>query len=144
MTPSQRTMLWQQQYKDKYNARMRLWRISRSLKQKQVTSQQRMDWWKNHPDNAKLIQKRYRQKHPQRILARIRVRQCKQQQRLPQWVNLKQIQLFYEQCPQGYHVDHIIPLQGKFVSGLHCLQNLQYMLASENMKKSNTFDITQQ
>lgn len=60
--------------------------------------------------------------------------------RTPAWADLKAIQHFYEACPAGYHVDHIIPLQGKLVSGLHVLENLQYLPASDNCSKNNTFD----
>lgn len=62
-------------------------------------------------------------------------------QRSPKWADLKAIQKFYENCPEGYHVDHIIPLQGKLVSGLHVLDNLQYLLAPQNMSKGNKFEV---
>jgi hypothetical protein len=55
----------------------------------------------------------------------------------PPWIDLKAIRLFYSKCPKGYHVDHIVPLQGKYVSGLHTLHNLQYLTQRENQSKGN-------
>ena len=51
--------------------------------------------------------------------------------------NLSIIKEFYSKCPIGYEVDHIIPLNGKNISGLHTITNLQYLKASENRRKSN-------
>lgn len=61
--------------------------------------------------------------------------------RVPSWADLGKIQEIYSNCPVGYHVDHIVPLQGKLVSGLHVENNLQYLRAEENLKKSNKYEI---
>lgn len=58
-------------------------------------------------------------------------------QATPKWTNVKAIQQFYFNCPKGYHVDHIVPLNGRLVSGLHIINNLQYLPAIDNLKKSN-------
>lgn len=69
--------------------------------------------------------------------------------RTPKWLSkeqIKEIASFYvmakelekvftwKQC-----VDHIVPLQGKTVSGLHVPWNLQILSASMNIEKGNKF-----
>jgi len=71
-------------------------------------------------------------------------------QRLPIWTteeNLKQIKAMYalaamlnKNTNTAWHVDHIIPLQGKTVSGLHVFENLQIIPAIENIRKRNNFE----
>lgn len=68
-------------------------------------------------------------------------------QRIPQWLSSDDKFLIEEiyslaalrtKCTGvPHHVDHIIPLRGKTVSGLHVPQNLQVILGSENSRKGN-------
>ena len=67
---------------------------------------------------------------------------------IPSWANLEAIKAIYEQCEEmnknndgvQYVVDHIIPLRGKNVCGLHVENNLQIIEMHENCRKSNKFD----
>lgn len=57
----------------------------------------------------------------------------------PKWINIEDLIKIYINKPDGYHVDHIIPLYGENVSGLHVPWNLQYLKAEDNLKKSNSY-----
>src|SRR5574343_262986 len=60
--------------------------------------------------------------------------------RTPPWANLKAIEAIYQEAAtKGLTVDHVIPLRGKLVSGLHVENNLQLLTKSENSKKGNKY-----
>jgi hypothetical protein len=66
----------------------------------------------------------------------------------PQWVNKEEIEEFYikariltKETGIKYEVDHIVPIQGKLVSGLHVPVNLQIITKFENISKNNKFTV---
>lgn len=51
-----------------------------------------------------------------------------------------ELNAIYANCPEGHHVDHIIPLSHPAVCGLHVPWNLQYLTEADNLAKGNRFD----
>lgn len=64
---------------------------------------------------------------------------AKRLKRYVAWADQNRMKEIYDRCPEGCDVDHIIPLIGKHVSGLHVPENLQYLPSQENRRKSNRF-----
>lgn len=66
-------------------------------------------------------------------------RRAKKLKATPFWSETCEIRELYKNCPKGYHIDHIVPLNHPLVCGLHVLANLQPIPAMDNMKKGNYF-----
>lgn len=58
----------------------------------------------------------------------------------PPWCDRSALNAFIDGCPPDHHLDHIIPLRGKNICGLHVIGNLQYLPSRENIAKSNKVD----
>jgi hypothetical protein len=93
----------------------------------------------------------YRENNIEVIRAKDRIRahtkKKKLKQRMPNWANKDKIALFYIKAKlmtwltgEQHHVDHIIPLNGKLVSGLHVEDNLQVLPFRDNLSKHNKFN----
>lgn len=70
-----------------------------------------------------------------------RLREIAEIRQRPKWADMNKIREIYVNRPEGYHVDHIVPLRGKYVCGFHVENNLQYLPAKENMRKHNTYEV---
>lgn len=92
--------------------------------------------------------------NPAKVNARTARRYAAKTQATPSWVSgNKDFQWMIEEAYAlaklrqkmlggVWEVDHIVPLRGKKVSGLHTPWNLQVVLASENRRKSNTYEVS--
>ena len=72
------------------------------------------------------------------------VRRANKKRATPKWANVSKIKQIYMACPFDFEVDHIIPLSNDLVCGLHVEHNLQYLSKSDNARKNNSFDGTQE
>lgn len=98
--------------------------------------------YSDNPEKVRATNNAWAKKNPKIWNHYGSLRRAIRRERTPQWADLKAIKEIYAACPPGYHVDHIIPLQGNLVSGLHVEGNLQYLLATENQRKFNRFEVS--
>lgn len=105
---------------------------------------------KNNPDKVRQSYlKSIKKRKPQKAAAEM-MRQASKLQATPKWLtpeHIEQIQAVYQAARQttllaGFscHVDHIVPLRGKNVCGLHAPWNLRVVSQSYNSKKRNNLD----
>ena len=95
------------------------------------------DWAAQNPERSKTRKAEWFQANPEKACASVARRKAAKLLRTPPWADLETIKLIYTGCPKGMTVDHIFPLQGETVSGLHVPENLQYLTPSQNSSKRN-------
>lgn len=110
--------------------------------------QQRFQTWRSkNVDRDRAKSREWQAQNHDRVIATIARRKAALLQRTPAWADHAAIDAVYERCQAivlatgiKQHVDHVIPLQGKLVSGLHVENNLAIIPAVENKQKSNLFE----
>ena len=106
-------------------------------------------WQEQNPDQVKITARNYGQNNKGIVNANTAKRYTSKIQRTPPWLtkkHLEDIREFYILAQElqwlsdpmdPLQVDHIVPLQGEIVSGLHVPWNLQVLPKSLNCRKSN-------
>ena len=102
------------------------------------------EWQKRYDASAKAKQRKklWRKQNSHKDNATQALRRARKINATPPWLTTeqkKEIQKFYiDAQDQGLTVDHIVPLKGKHVCGLHIPHNLQLLSVSENSSKGNS------
>jgi hypothetical protein len=89
---------------------------------------------------------RWAKNNPEKAVAKVRRRELAKIDRTPSWADHNKINAAYAWALLAsrvtgvqHHVDHVIPLQGENVSGLHVENNLQVLPWWDNLSKGNKF-----
>jgi hypothetical protein len=96
------------------------------------TPEEKEQYWLNHTINSRLSAS---------------ITRARKQNKYPVWADKEEIKKIYTEAVLmeketgiKYEVDHIIPLNGENVSGLHVHNNLQILTKLANINKTNKND----
>ena len=136
---------WYERNKELTKERARAWELANPEK----AAAKKIKWRQENREKHNTVNRIWNSKNKHVKAALEGKRRAAQLQRTPEWLtdtdlwvieeayHLAQLRTNLFNFP--WHVDHIIPLQGKSVSGLHVPSNLRVIPGSENVKKSNKY-----
>jgi len=124
---------WGQEYYIKNKERIRDYHLEYVTANRQELYQKNREWKKKNRGACNAAEAR---------------RRAQKIQATPAWADQAAIKSLYEEAKRlqdllgiEFHIDHVLPLQGELVCGLHVETNLQVVPATLNMKKSNKFKV---
>lgn len=155
----QRRRAWREANKERLAAKWRAWyethkeserakaRLRGQVNKKRKNETHRA-WGRAHPDRRLAYGRSWTKRHPAEKRAAKARRRAAELRQLAEWADHEAIKAIYAEAIRltretgiKHHVDHVIPLQGKLVWGLHVETNLQILTAKDNHKKGNRLDL---
>lgn len=151
-------LVYQEKNKENIRVNLELWRLNNiehivkyaekyREDNRSILAERARDYYNTNKDKCNLRLNEYRKNNPEKFIALNAKRRANKLNATPEWLTKEHVleieelflcaRMFRLYTGQEYHVDHIIPLQGKNVCGLHVPWNLQVILAKENLIKSN-------
>ena len=136
---------WRKANPEKCYANRKSWIERNPEKIKEISKKSNIAW---HERNPNYLKEHYKKNKQNYVAARTR-RRALQESATPNWltaIDKAMIQEMYDvsearfiQTGIKHHVDHIVPINGKNVSGMHVPWNLQVITAHENLSKGWRF-----
>jgi len=113
--------------------------------------QRRKDYYQNNLQKQRSSSQRWKDNNRERISIYNAMKRPERDERLkaatPKWVDQSSIVIKYKErdCLNrmtgvAHHVDHVVPLKGKNICGLHVPWNLRVILARDNLAKHNKWE----
>jgi hypothetical protein len=124
---------------------IRRWRAAHPDREDLEKARARKTRWRtNNREYHNSVSARWARRNPDKVAANwISRERCKQQARVA-WADPEKIKAIYSEAALAtkifevpYHVDHIVPLKGENVCGLHWEDNLRVLLGTKNLSKKN-------
>ena len=116
---------------------------------KEAVIKRTADWYANNKEYRQEYRRKHYLENKGQYNASINLRRAAKLQATPSWLTEKQlhdITVIYTACAKvsertgkPHHVDHVVPLQGENICGLHVPWNLAIIPAKMNLAKSNTY-----
>ena len=135
------------QYQKENRAKKLIWQETYRTNNKEILKEKRKEYYYSNIEQEKQRKKNWCSKNKNKLRAGYAKRRAQKLKATPPWLtetHFQQINIFYDAATKltkelntEFHVDHIVPLQGKNVSGLHVPWNLQVLLKEENLRKGN-------
>lgn len=137
-------------YREECKACKKTYDTSYSKKTRESRRIKKMAWRHANPDKVKRQRREYHKKRPEVALKKAAQYNAMKKQATPKWLTQEQKNEILEMYKIAKElswlsesrlvVDHIIPLRGENVCGLHVPWNLQIIPESMNIKKGNAYE----
>jgi len=139
---AKRTKKFQEENPEKVRQYSKDWNSRNPEKRKSINK----SWQDNNKSQYLEIQRNWYQRNKSQSNFYTAKYRAAKDERTPQWADLDKIKDVYLWAHLAsivtgveHHVDHVVPLRGKNVSGLHVEDNLEVIPYWENLEKSCTF-----
>ena len=137
---------WDKQYRDANLEKKKAYLKEYYAKNREKMVDQSKVWQKENASKKNERNRVWQKENTHIVCAKEAKRRATKMCATPSWADHGAIKAIYKEARERsketglkMHVDHVIPLQGENVCGLHVEGNLQIITAAENLAKKNNF-----